>query len=112
MSDGERGGNKTGRKFPCIQYLSTLVRSTDPCTSHATLTEETKRSVAYVLSAGESPDCDSVLSANWYRIYSSAGNDTVTTCPSVDSCGTHFPVWMNGKPVLSCEQIRVSILDN
>ena len=41
--------------------------------------------------------CDVNLLIKWYRFISKAGNDMPTTAPSeFGSCGTTFPIWMNG----------------
>ena len=65
------------------------------------ITEETWRSVAYIWTSGMALKCDSTLAEDWYRVNSTAGEDTVTTCPSIDRCGTQHPIWMNGKSIVA-----------
>eukprot|EP00058_Branchiostoma_floridae_P026224 XP_002611714.1 hypothetical protein BRAFLDRAFT_63595 [Branchiostoma floridae] len=39
---------------------------------------------------------DQGLAEGWYRFVSEAGGEMPTTCAPVNSCGTRFPVWMDG----------------
>ena len=82
--------------FTDYSVISALVKA-DPCVSHQVLKEETWRSVANVWTSGMTIMCDGALSSGWYRIESSAGEDAISYCPNLDSCGTHGPIWLNGK---------------
>ena len=39
---------------------------------------------------------DQGLAEGWYRFVSEAGGEMPTACVPVNSCGTRFPVWMDG----------------
>ncbi|XP_021374040.1 uncharacterized protein LOC110463614 isoform X4 [Mizuhopecten yessoensis] len=41
---------------------------------------------------GKNGQCDSSLTERWYRV----DLPMVTTCPDINSCGTSYPVWLNG----------------
>lgn len=42
--------------------------------------------------------CDSDLKSGWYKSISKAGSDMPTECPKGGfRCGTHKPIWLNGK---------------
>jgi hypothetical protein len=39
---------------------------------------------------------DDSLEENWYRFVSNNGNEMCTYPPGVLSCGTYYPIWLNG----------------
>jgi hypothetical protein len=40
---------------------------------------------------------DDSLEENWYRFVSDNGDEMCTYPPGVFSCGTYYPIWLNGK---------------
>lgn len=50
---------------------------------------------------------DNFLSEEWYRFQSGAGNDMVTSAPSIAMCGTLYPVWLDGKVIVDIYIILV-----
>jgi hypothetical protein len=40
---------------------------------------------------------DDSLEENWYRFVSDNGDEMCTYPPGVLSCGTYYPIWLNGK---------------
>ena len=52
------------------------------------------------VASGEPDDpyrSDQVLDAGWYKFTGPNGNKMPTYAPDIYSCGTVFPIWMNGK---------------
>ena len=46
----------------------------------------------------QKPTCDAALLSGWYRANGESGNLKMqTTIAELLSCGTKFPIWMNGK---------------
>ena len=41
-----------------------------------------------------SPKCDDTLNG-WYRFHGDAGTKMMTSCPSINKCGGHFPAWLS-----------------
>ncbi|XP_061187077.1 von Willebrand factor D and EGF domain-containing protein-like [Saccostrea echinata] len=79
-----------------VGNLSTPSLRTDPCSSYTLLRDQYKRSRGNTLQPGDISISDNFLSAGWYRFESGAGNDMVTSAPSITQCGTVFPIWMQG----------------
>jgi hypothetical protein len=69
--------------------------NTPECKSYATLSEG-NRNVSFNDGDGNVEICDSSLSDQWYRFSGAAGTKMPTSCPSIYSCGTDAPGWMNG----------------
>jgi hypothetical protein len=70
----------------------------DECSWHIEKTNEAKRSSGYKID----PTVDTALSddsleENWYRFVSDNGDELCTYPPGVLSCGTYYPIWLNGK---------------
>ena len=40
---------------------------------------------------------DDSLEDNWYRFVSGNGGEMCTYPPGVFSCGTYYPIWLNGR---------------
>lgn len=66
------------------------------CTNYKLQSNQYKRSSGYQLTANDVAISDNFLSEGWYRFKSRAGNDMVTSAPSLTKCGTIYPVWLNG----------------
>ena len=47
-------------------------------------------------SSGSSHVCDAIITQGWYRVLSPLGGDMPTTCVTRGSCGTKYPVWLEG----------------
>ena len=41
--------------------------------------------------------CDRTLKRRWYRFQGQAGGVMPETCVEEFNCGTHAPVWLNGR---------------
>lgn len=67
----------------------------DPCQNYDTLSGEDKRSASYKVQDGTPLD-DSELKNGWYRFDSYVGNDLVNSSQPIGSCGTNYPVWLDG----------------
>lgn len=67
------------------------------CTNYKLKSNHYKRSSGYQLTVTDVAISDNFLSEGWYRFQSGAGNDMVTSKPSIAMCGTLYPVWLNGK---------------
>lgn len=69
---------------------------TGQCTNYELQSNQYKRSSSYQLTGTDVAISDNFLSEGWYRFQSGAGNDMVTSAPSIAMCGTLYPVWLNG----------------
>ncbi|XP_056012044.1 spore coat protein SP96-like [Ostrea edulis] len=78
-----------------IFSLSKVI-STDPCTSNTLINGQYRRSSNYTLQLSDVAISDNFLTSGWYRFDSGAGNDMVTSAPSLTQCGTIYPIWMLG----------------
>ncbi|XP_078323198.1 pancreatic secretory granule membrane major glycoprotein GP2-like isoform X2 [Crassostrea virginica] len=68
----------------------------DPCLNCTILCAE-RRSPSYCLTHNKDQICDDNLEVKWYRIQSTAGNDTditKTRPKDICRCNTVFPIWM------------------
>lgn len=70
------------------------------CTDYKLQTNQYKRSSGYQLGRTDVAISDNFLSEEWYQFQSAAGNDMVTSSPSIAMCGTIYPVWLNGKAMM------------
>ncbi|KAF4525199.1 hypothetical protein B566_EDAN008305 [Ephemera danica] len=43
------------------------------------------------------PLCDNELAPGWYQFQSLAGTTIPTGCPSLNHCGTKYPIWLRGE---------------
>lgn len=75
------------------------------CTNYTLKSNQYKRSSGYQLTVTDVAISDNFLSEGWYRFESGAGNDMVTSAPSLATCGTLYPVWLNGK-----FNVKISVL--
>ena len=80
-----------------LSYLSTCLFLGHPC-HHSTSLHQAGRGVSNRFTpSGEEVLCDIALRRRWYRFDGPAGGIMPETCVEEYSCGTHAPVWMNGK---------------
>ena len=84
--------------------LSTVVCLTQTqgcgdCCSNTTYTaiNEPRRSKEAVWKVGEKPLCDRSLQRGWYRFTSYTGGEIPEGKVPENRCGTHSPVWLNGR---------------
>jgi hypothetical protein len=54
---------------------------------------------------------DDSLDDNWYRFVSDNGDEMCTYPPGVLSCGTYYPIWLNGKH-RKCKNIEQNSIQN
>ena len=75
------------------------IQGLDPCLdgNHRNLTNSESRSTDYTVPEGQTACCDRRMDEAWYRVISQNGGDMPTSCAAVNSCGTLYPIWMNGK---------------
>ncbi|XP_067042015.1 von Willebrand factor D and EGF domain-containing protein-like [Acropora muricata] len=66
------------------------------CKSHKEINEP-RRSVKSILKPGETPLCDRLLSAGWYRFTSFGGTKMPETPVTDYHCGTQEPIWLQGR---------------
>ena len=70
----------------------------DECISYKNKTNEAKRSSGYKMDLTvDTALSDDSLEENWYRFVSDNGDEMCTYPPGVLSCGTYYPIWLNGK---------------
>lgn len=81
--------------------LATFV--TGQCSNYELQLNQYKRSSGYQLTGADVAISDNFLSEGWYRFQSGAGNDMVTSAPSISMCGTIYPVWLDGSLPLQGE---------
>jgi len=62
----------------------------DICNNYKNLTDA-ERKYDYVT---KHPKCDNELNG-WHRFQGDAGTKMVTTCPPINRCDAHFPVWLS-----------------
>ena len=68
------------------------------CISYTEKTNEAKRSSGYKMDLTvDTALSDDSLEENWYRFVSDNGDAMCTYPPGVLSCGTYYPIWLNGK---------------
>ena len=89
---------------PCwmIMWKSEITEfcvSADPCTLYTTLDRQYKRSARYVADGtADNPYlCDLHMEEGWYYFDGGQGDNMSTYAPPINSCGTMYPVWLNGK---------------
>lgn len=83
--------------YNILKYLTcTLYFPLGQCTNYKLQSNQYKRSSGYQLATDDVAISDNFLSEGWYRFKSGAGNDMVTSAPSLTKCGTIYPVWLNG----------------
>lgn len=70
------------------------------CTNYELQSNQYKRSSSYQLTGTDVAISDNFLSEGWYRFQSGAGNNMVTSAPSIAMCGTLYPVWLDGKVIV------------
>ncbi|CAB3381945.1 Hypothetical predicted protein [Cloeon dipterum] len=72
---------------------------TDPCSAdnHVVLQDETLRSFNQPVDEDAGALCDQELDPGWYQFRSLAGNTIPTSCPAMNHCGTHYPIWLRGE---------------
>ncbi|XP_062618287.1 von Willebrand factor D and EGF domain-containing protein-like [Saccostrea cucullata] len=76
----------------------------DPCTSYNEISDLLKRSPSY--NQDVMPLCDKHLTTGWYR----AGYLKMPTSPpALGSCGTNYPVWLNGDHPSTNEMKNVTV---
>ena len=74
-----------------------LMINRDPCINYVTVNQP-KRRTAYVLHEDMgSPLCDRIMYRRWYRFGGGTGGKMPEKCVEENHCGTHYPIWMNGK---------------
>ena len=70
----------------------------DECSSYTERKNEVRRSSGYKMDLTvDTALSDDILEENWYRFVSDNGDEMCTYPPSVLSCGTYHPIWLNGK---------------
>lgn len=70
---------------------------TDPChpKNYRVLEDDGSRSISCINSSKNL--CDSQLSTDWYRVVKNASDILMPTkCVNMLSCGTTYPIWLNG----------------
>jgi hypothetical protein len=66
--------------------------------SYIEKTNEAKRSSGYKMDLTvDTALSDDSLEENWYRFVSDNGDVMCTYPPGELSCGTYYPIWLNGK---------------
>eukprot|EP00105_Crassostrea_gigas_P041617 XP_019925765.1 PREDICTED: uncharacterized protein LOC105335333 [Crassostrea gigas] len=88
-----------------VTTISLVAFVSGQCTDYKLQTNQYKRSSGYQLGRTDVAISDNFLSEGWYRFQSGAGNDMVTSSPSIAMCGTIYPVWLNGSLPLENEGI-------
>ena len=70
----------------------------DQCNAYTEKKNEAKRSSGYKMDLSvDTALTDGSLEENWYRFVSDNGAKMCTYPPGVFSCGTYYPIWLNGK---------------
>ena len=78
--------------------------------SYIEKTNEAKRSSGYKMDlAVDTALSDDSLEENWYRFVSDNGDEMCTYPPGVLSCGTYYPIWLNGKLYLPSSWSQISV---
>ena len=96
MTPGDLSKSR-GNKKPILVYTIFL----DPCSNtfeHALLKDDGFRSPACRRSQSD-PLCDDTLVEDWYLLQPSDGSSYLRIhreCPTIGTCGTDKPIWMNG----------------
>lgn len=86
-----------------VPMISSMAFVTGQCTNYELQSNQYKRSSSYQLTGTDVAISDNFLSEGWYRFQSGAGNDMVTSAPSIAMCGTLYPVWLDGSLPLQGE---------
>lgn len=86
-----------------VPMIVSVAFVTGQCTNYKLQSNQYKRSSSYQLTGTDVAISDSFLSEGWYRFLSGAGNDMVTSAPSLAMCGTLYPVWLDGSLPLQGE---------
>ena len=83
---------------PVLKQPTFISLVDDPCKaeSYATL-NDFKRSINFEVPLNDPGLCDDNLKEGWYRSVSPAGGDMPTQLVDLEHCGTHFPIYLNGK---------------
>lgn len=79
-----------------VPMIALVAFVTGQCTNYELQSNQYKRSSSYQLTRTDVAISDNFLSEGWYRFQSGAGNDMVTSAPSIATCGTLYPVWLDG----------------
>eukprot|EP00111_Clytia_hemisphaerica_P018122 TCONS_00053616-protein len=90
----------------CIYLLISPVLTQDPCIDYILNQDEDswKRSITYQ-NVTDNKRCDRLgWKEGWHRFTSESGTTMPTECPSLNSCGTMFPIWTNGSHPTSLNQ--------
>ena len=83
-----------------LAFLSScrcLASNCNNCCNSYTEINEPRRSVKSILKPGQTPLCDRLLSAGWYRFTSFGGTKMPETPVTDYHCGTHEPIWLQGR---------------
>lgn len=93
-------------KFVTFFLISVFLKSSvsqvpacNGCCSNTTYREinEPRRSTRSVWKKGELALCDRGLQPGWYRFTSFGGSKMPETMVRPNHCGTHAPIWLNGR---------------
>ena len=82
-----------------LNLFTSRAANCNNCCSHATYKEinEPHRSINSVWQRGQPALCDRGLQSGWYRFTSDAGGMMPETTVPEYHCGTHDPIWLNGR---------------
>ena len=81
-----------------IMYNCLKISCLGECSSYIEQKNEAKRSSGYQMDLTvDTALSDDSLEGNWYRFVSDNGDEMCTYPPGVLSCGTYYPIWLNGK---------------
>lgn len=78
-------------------YLFALEDYGHPCHSYVELNQPERRISNRIAQQGVQMICDRNLRRRWYRFTGSAGGVMPEACVEEFSCGTHSPIWLNGR---------------
>ena len=85
----------------------------DECSSYIKKKNEAKRSSGFKMDLiVDTVLSDDSLEENWYRFVNDNGDEMCTYPPGVLSCGTYFPIWLNGRLFQPTFQPIVGRIDN
>ncbi|XP_052066099.1 uncharacterized protein LOC127705790 [Mytilus californianus] len=71
---------------------------------------EGKRATGYKISGSDVPISDDRLEPGWYKIVNEGGTEIPTEAPGLMSCGTLFPIWLNGDlPTANTTELSQSV---
>ncbi|XP_062588306.1 von Willebrand factor D and EGF domain-containing protein-like [Saccostrea cucullata] len=78
----------------CVLYFQVV--NSNECTTYILKKDEVRRSIGVLLTPEQTSISDNFMSDGWYRFESEAGNDMPLTAPTLLSCGTMYPIWLQG----------------